>query len=103
MKYKLAKTLFPSVKFKIGREYTDHGKGDEWREKYQPAYDKLIQESFRFNYILEDDLDLDENLTIKQAIEKIESDFLNNCILYFNFKDVDDSIKPFGYGRNIKP
>ncbi len=96
MKRKLLKTLYPSVDFK------DPKVKDEFKAKYKPEFDKLISKNFRFNYILEDDLNLDENLTVKQAIEKIEKNFLNSCVLYFNYKDVNNDIKPFTFGRNIQ-
>ena len=96
MKRKIVQTLYPSVDFKDPKSKAD------FKDKYKPEFDKLISKNFRFNYILEDDLNLDENLTIKQAIEKIEKDFLNSCVLYFNWKDVNNDIKPLTFGKNIQ-
>ncbi len=89
VKKKIFQILFPNVD--VGDDYTifqkniKHGGGQYYTE-YKGEFDKFIEENFRFNFIKASELDLDKDLPIKAAVEKIEGSFISSCVLHLNGK-----------------
>tara|TARA_B110000977_G_C10867281_1_gene412121 strand:+ start:19 stop:750 length:732 start_codon:yes stop_codon:yes gene_type:complete len=68
--------------------------GGQYFTEYRGQYDDFIAENFKFNFIRAADIDLDKDLPIKKAIEAIEEEFINSCVLHFNDNFVPDEFKP---------
>jgi len=102
LRNKIFQVLFPSVDvgddFTIYKKNIQHG-GGQWHTKYKAEYDKFIAENFRFNFLKASDLDLDKDISVKDAIHQIEVNFIESCVLHFNKASVPDKFLQFSLDK----